>query len=177
MHLLVLWKVGGIIHCWTEGVSAILHSKINVESGNSNMSRMTIHGSEYPIRKIFSDDFFFTIPRYQRPLHYICRYILLRLDASRLEGGASYDYQAASVEHVLPQRPAPDSRWHQLFPSKEARDKYVNRLGNLVLLSRGRNMNAENYDFELKKEKYFFAGNTSTPFARLCTILAIGAQM
>src|SRR5437667_3693082 len=31
------------------------------------MSKMTIHGSEYPIKKIFSDDFFFTIPRYQRP--------------------------------------------------------------------------------------------------------------
>ncbi len=30
------------------------------------MSRMSIHGSEYPIKKIFSDDFFFTIPRYQR---------------------------------------------------------------------------------------------------------------
>src|SRR5690242_16420558 len=31
------------------------------------MSQMTIHGSEYPVKKIFSDDFFFTIPRYQRP--------------------------------------------------------------------------------------------------------------
>jgi uncharacterized protein with ParB-like and HNH nuclease domain len=31
------------------------------------MSKMTIQGSEYPIKKIFSDDFFFTIPRYQRP--------------------------------------------------------------------------------------------------------------
>src|SRR5437588_8680128 len=31
------------------------------------MSRMSIRGSEYPIRKIFSDDFVFTIPLYQRP--------------------------------------------------------------------------------------------------------------
>ncbi len=31
------------------------------------MNRMTIHGSEYSIKKIFSDDFFFTIPSYQRP--------------------------------------------------------------------------------------------------------------
>ena len=30
------------------------------------MSRMSIRGSEYPIRKIFSDDFVFTIPLYQR---------------------------------------------------------------------------------------------------------------
>ncbi len=31
------------------------------------MNKMTIRGSEYPIKKIFSDDFVFTIPRYQRP--------------------------------------------------------------------------------------------------------------
>ena len=31
------------------------------------MSRMSICGSEYPMRKIFSDDFVFTIPLYQRP--------------------------------------------------------------------------------------------------------------
>ena len=31
------------------------------------MSRMSIRGSEYPMRKIFSDDFVFTIPLYQRP--------------------------------------------------------------------------------------------------------------
>src|SRR2546425_8947184 len=30
------------------------------------MSKMTIRGSEYPIKKIFSDDFVFTIPVYQR---------------------------------------------------------------------------------------------------------------
>ena len=249
------------------------------------MSRMAIHGSEYPIKKIFSDDFFFTIPRYQRPyswtteqseelkavnvkaintlfkwldqldynrwippalfyfvkhhrhnqstvvkflkdlerlvvsfmicrvppykridrycdlliaieqeqdlfapdsplqlttverkemyrvldgniypLHYVCRYVLLRLDAYRAESGVSYDFQTASVEHVLPQRPALDSRWRQLFPTKEIHGRYVNRLGNLVLLSRGKNISAENYDFDLKKEKYFFANKLSTPF-------------
>ncbi len=30
------------------------------------MSKMTIHGAEYPIKKVFSDDFVFTIPLYQR---------------------------------------------------------------------------------------------------------------
>ncbi len=30
------------------------------------MSKMTIHGAEYTIRKVFSDDFVFTIPLYQR---------------------------------------------------------------------------------------------------------------
>jgi uncharacterized protein with ParB-like and HNH nuclease domain len=30
------------------------------------MSKMIIRGSEYPIMKIFSDDFVFTVPPYQR---------------------------------------------------------------------------------------------------------------
>jgi uncharacterized protein with ParB-like and HNH nuclease domain len=30
------------------------------------MSKMNIRGSEYQIKKIFSDDFVFTIPLYQR---------------------------------------------------------------------------------------------------------------
>ena len=97
-------------------------------------------------------------------LHYVCRYVLLRLDAYRSEGGASYDHQTVSVEHVLPQRPAPDSKWCRMFPAKDLRDKYVHRLGNLVLLSRGKNIKAENFDFDEKKQKYFFADNVSTPF-------------
>jgi hypothetical protein len=31
------------------------------------MSKITIHGESYPISKIFSDEFVFTIPLYQRP--------------------------------------------------------------------------------------------------------------
>lgn len=30
------------------------------------MSKMTIHGIEHPVKKVFSDDFVFTIPLYQR---------------------------------------------------------------------------------------------------------------
>jgi uncharacterized protein with ParB-like and HNH nuclease domain len=97
-------------------------------------------------------------------LHYMCRYVLLRLDAYRAESGASYDFQTASVEHVLPQRPELDGEWYQFFPTKEILNKYVNRLGNLVLLSRGKNIKAENFPFERKKAQYFFANGLSTPF-------------
>jgi hypothetical protein len=97
-------------------------------------------------------------------LHYVCRYILLRLDSYRSDSGASYDYQTITIEHILPQRPSPDSKWRQIFSSKEMNEKYVHRLGNLVLLSRGKNMKAENFDFDEKKQKYFFADNVSTPF-------------
>ena len=103
--------------------------------------------------------------------HHICRYVLLRLDARLSEGTATYDYQTISIEHVLPQRPAPDSEWIKLFPTREIREKYVNRLGNLVLLSRGKNMRAENFDFELKKQKYFMTSGGVSPFVLTTQVL------
>jgi hypothetical protein len=97
-------------------------------------------------------------------LHYVCRYVLLRLDAKLSEGTALYEYQTISIEHVLPQRPSASSDWLKSFPTKQAREKYVHRLGNLVLLSRGKNIEAENYDFDVKKEKYFSTSRGISPF-------------
>ena len=88
-------------------------------------------------------------------LHHICRYTLLRLDTHLSDGAATYDFDAVSVEHVLPQRPASESQWKKTFATREIHAHYVHRLGNLVLLSRGKNSQAENYDFEQKKLKYF----------------------
>ena len=36
------------------------------------------------------------------------------------------------------------------------REKYTHRIGNLVLLPRRKNSEAQNYDFDVKKQKYFF---------------------
>nr|HET6904472.1 HNH endonuclease family protein [Ktedonobacteraceae bacterium] len=114
------------------------------------------HGERQEVLRVLNGDIY--------RLHYVCRYVLLRLDSFRSESGASYDYQTISIEHVLPQHPSLDSKWNQMFPSKEMRERYVHRLGNLVLLSKGKNMKAENFDFDEKKQKYFFADNVSTPF-------------
>src|SRR6266700_200978 len=104
-------------------------------------------------------------------MHYVCRYILLRLDGKLSEGVASYDYKTISIEHVLPQRPSPESKWVKTFPSKEMREKYVHRLGNLVLLSQGRNMKAENFDFDEKKYKYFMTNGGISPFVLTTQVL------
>jgi hypothetical protein len=104
-------------------------------------------------------------------MHSVCRYVLLRLDAKLSEGTASYDYQTISIEHVLPQRPSQNSEWVNSFPSKEVREKYVNRLGNLVLLSQGKNMKAENFDFDLKKRKYFSTNGGISPFVLTTQVL------
>jgi uncharacterized protein with ParB-like and HNH nuclease domain len=87
-------------------------------------------------------------------------YVLKRLDSLLAEGGlsSSFNEKVVTIEHVLPQNPKPDSEWCQIWED-ETREKWVHRLGNLVLLSRKKNSQAQNYDFEDKKEKYFDQGN------------------
>ncbi|MEG3177117.1 DUF262 domain-containing HNH endonuclease family protein [Sphingomonas sp. RB3P16] len=91
------------------------------------------------------------------------RPILLRLDGMLTDGTAHYDHSLITIEHVLPQTPAPDSEWIANFPEAEMRDGWVHRLANLVLLSKYKNPAASNYDFDFKKTKYF-AENGDTSF-------------
>jgi hypothetical protein len=93
----------------------------------------------------------------------LCKYILLRLDALLSDGSASYDFPTISVEHVLPQRPAMNSEWTNWFPA-DGRNRWVHRLGNLVLLSRQKNHDANNYEFSRKKEVYFSNRLGVSPF-------------
>ncbi len=101
----------------------------------------------------------------------IYQYVLLRLDAALSDGTASYDYPTITVEHVLPQNPAVNSEWMKYFPTKEEHEKYVHRLGNLVLLSKRKNAQAQNYDFLLKKQRYFTTGQSVSPFALTTQVL------
>jgi hypothetical protein len=101
----------------------------------------------------------------------IRQYILLRLDSILSGGEASYDYPIISIEHVLPQNPSEGSIWSKWFPNEDQRQSYVHRLGNLVLLSRKKNSEAQNYDFETKKEKYFATRRGVSPFALTSQVL------
>ena len=138
-----------------------VHNGEELYSPNSPLQLTS--GECYDVLRILNGDIYH--------MHYVCRYILLRLDAKLSEGIASYNYQTVSVEHVLPQRPALDSKWVKSFPSKEVREKYVHRLGNLVLLSQGRNMKAENFDFDEKKRKYFMTNGGISPFVLTTQVL------
>ena len=89
--------------------------------------------------------------------------ILLRLDALMSGGGATYDYETVTVEHVLPQNPKSDSKWVTWFPSMAERAEAVHTLGNLTLLTRKKNASASNWDFDRKKTSYFTKGGVS-PF-------------
>lgn len=101
----------------------------------------------------------------------ISKYVLLRLDSALAEGEATYDHPAVSIEHVLPQNPSNSSIWLQWFPVDEERAKYTHRIGNLVLLSRKKNAQAQNYEFDKKKDGYFATSKGVSPFALTTQVL------
>lgn len=103
----------------------------------------------------------------------IRQYVLLRLDSTLSQGEASYDYPIITVEHVLPQNPDKGSLWMRLFPDDDERGKFIHRIGNLVLLSRKKNAQAQNYDFADKKKKYFSTIKGVSPFALTTQVLQI----
>ena len=94
---------------------------------------------------------------------WFCTPLLLRLDSLLADEGAIYDHKTISVEHVLPQNPSLESDWvMKSFPREEDREKWTHRLANLVLLSRRKNIQAQNYDFKQKKSDYFQKGRVPT---------------
>ncbi len=91
--------------------------------------------------------------------------ILLRLEDLLSEGAQDTKHlRIISVEHILPPSPAPDSEWAALFPDAAERSRHAHTLGNLILLPRTKNPEAQQWDFARKQEEYF-SRNGDTPFA------------
>lgn len=82
-------------------------------------------------------------------------YIVQRLDSFVSDGGAKYDVKLFTIEHVLPQNPEINSEWNIVWPDQEERKYWLNRIANLVPLTRKHNSAAQNYDFVTKKRSYF----------------------
>jgi hypothetical protein len=83
------------------------------------------------------------------------RYILLKLDL--LYHGHTSKMEmpdTISIEHILPQNPNGESQWKQDF-TDDQRKEWMNRIGNLVLISRRKNTSQGNKDYAEKKDKYF----------------------
>jgi len=83
------------------------------------------------------------------------RYVLLKIDL--LYHGHTTKFsppETISIEHILPQNPNANSQWVSDF-SEQDREKWTNRLGNLILLSRRKNTAQSNLDYLIKKERYF----------------------
>jgi hypothetical protein len=81
-------------------------------------------------------------------------YVMLRLDSALAEGGISPSLSSAraSIEHVAPQ--TLKQEWKADWSDEKHREM-VDRIGNLVLLSKRKNSRAQNFDFKTKKEAYF----------------------
>jgi hypothetical protein len=102
----------------------------------------------------------------------IRKYVLLRLDEVLADSsGVIHDFPLITVEHVLPQNPKQGSRWLLDFTDGD-RVFWTHRLGNLVLLNRSKNAQAQNYDFTDKKTKYFLSKKGVTTFALTSQVLA-----
>jgi hypothetical protein len=96
-------------------------------------------------------------------------YILRRLDAEYSETHNTPTLPIITVEHVLPQNPKENSKWFTWYPDEEKRKLWTHRLGNLALLSRRKNAQAQNFEFKSKKELYF--NSPITPFALTTLII------
>lgn len=83
------------------------------------------------------------------------RYVLLKIDLA-YHGHTTkfFPPETISIEHILPQTPDAGSLWVSDF-TEEDREKWTNRLGNLILLSRRKNTAQSNLEYLQKKEKYF----------------------
>jgi hypothetical protein len=91
------------------------------------------------------------------------KYVLLRLNELLASAPVRFNPKIITVEHVLPQHPREGSRWAEDFTPDE-RAYWVHRLANLVLLDKRKNSEAQNFDFEEKKSRYFRSSSGVTPF-------------
>ena len=80
-------------------------------------------------------------------------YIIQRLDSFLSDGGATYNTKLFTIEHVLPQHPSADSEWMKLWPDTQTQRFWLNKIANLVPLTRQCNSAAQNYDFNTKKNQ------------------------
>lgn len=94
----------------------------------------------------------------------VCRPVLLRLNEAMAAAGAMYDTKIINVEHVLPRTVEPGGYWEQMFPDRQVRESWTNRLANLVLLDRRMNIRASNRPLPDKLRTYFLSADGSTPF-------------
>ena len=99
-------------------------------------------------------------------------YLILRLDSFVSNGAATYDSKVLTIEHVLPQTVKSGSKWELDWKDEIERNLWLHKIANLVPLTKRHNSQAQNYDFDTKKEKYFKSKNNVSPYALTSQILS-----
>ena len=100
-------------------------------------------------------------------------YVILRLDNFLADGGAIYNPKILTIEHVLPQTVSPDSDWAKNWNDENDRKIWLHRIANLVPLTRRKNSEAQNYDFDIKKSKYFYSNKGTSSYALTSQVLSV----
>lgn len=91
--------------------------------------------------------------------------LILRLETLMSDGAKKQEFSNVSIEHILPQNPSAQSGWLDIFPDKELRETWTQRLANLVPLHIRKNPEASNFSFDTKKGVYFAGKDgTASPF-------------
>ena len=98
--------------------------------------------------------------------------MILRLDSFLSDGGASYNPKILTIEHVLPQTVVDSSYWSQKWEKEDDRKFWLHRIANLVPLTRRKNSEAQNYDFDIKKSKYFYSTKGISSYVLTSQVLA-----
>lgn len=93
-----------------------------------------------------------------------CKLLMLLIE-SEVSGRALSSIDDLTVEHLLPQKPARNSRWRDWFSDADERQACTGSLGNLVLVPKALNERARNQDYA-HKHAIFFAAN-APPLPRL----------
>ena len=70
-------------------------------------------------------------------------YLILRLDAFLSDGAASYKSNVLSIEHILPQTVSPGSEWDKTWTDVDDRPYWLNKIGNLIPLTKRHNSKAQ----------------------------------
>lgn len=84
-------------------------------------------------------------------------YVILRLNEFISDQAQSIDYSpnVLTIEHVLPQTVRDGSEWSLIWQDITQREYWLNKIANLVPLTRKKNSAAQNYDFKEKKKNIF----------------------
>lgn len=94
-------------------------------------------------------------------------FVILRLNCFVSDGATGFDFNTkkSTIEHVLPQDVKSGSNWEKWWPDPEIRKHWINKIANLLLLTRQKNSEAQNKDFDYKKKNYYQGkyGTTSYP--------------
>lgn len=100
-------------------------------------------------------------------------YVILRLNDFVGDGATGFDFEPSvlTIEHVLPQTVDPSSEWASKWPDNLVRAEWLNRIANLLPLTRKKNSEAQNYDFNKKKEVYFKGKNGTSTYPLTTQVL------